>query len=639
MHMRRIALVLIAVTALALPRAASAFCGFYVAGADSDLYNNATTVAMMRNGTRTVLSMQNNYQGPPKDFAMVVPVPVVLQKKNVKTLPRAIFDRLDRLAAPRLVEYWEQDPCPPDGGSIGIMRSGTIGAGSGTGSGYGAGGGGTRPKVVVEAQFTVGEYEIVILSAEDALSLETWLTESGYAIPDGAAKYLEPYVTAGMKFFVAKVDIEKVTMKDGMATLSPLRFWYDTEDFTLPIRLGLINSAGTQDLLVHILAPGKRYSVANYANVSIPTNLIVEDAVRERFGEFYAALFDATLEKNPGAVVTEYAWSASSCDPCPEEPLSPSELATLGADVVDGDGATGPRTAQLRLGSATVKGKLAVEVFRRYIRRWSPRLRQCYEQALLADPKLAGSVDVTVEADDAGKVTKVDVAGVKNEALRSCMATQLEAMQLPKGQGKFTGRAKVALASVAGRPYRDYVLTRLHARYDSDAIGEDLVFKEDAHVSGGTGGADELSSEATESSVSTFQGRYIIRHEWTGKMECETPRRGMWGGPPPGVKGNADPVPAQDLAFARRGGVNLTSMIAGPMPAGLAAGAGASPGGEGDDEEAAPSAEEDEGKQEPPATEKTSSGGCGCELGRAAGGGSLWLALVAAAWWLRRRRA
>ena len=67
----------------------------------------------MRKGNRTVLSMQNNYQGPPDSFAMVVPVPVVLQKENVKTLPLDVFDRVDSLSAPRLVEYWEQDPCQP----------------------------------------------------------------------------------------------------------------------------------------------------------------------------------------------------------------------------------------------------------------------------------------------------------------------------------------------------------------------------------------------------------------------------------------------------------------------------------------------------------------------------------------------
>jgi hypothetical protein len=85
---------------------ARAFCGFYVSGADAPLTNSATQVVLMREGTRTVLSMQNAYQGPPQDFAMVVPVPVVLQKDNVKTLPREVFDRVDRLTAPRLVEYW-----------------------------------------------------------------------------------------------------------------------------------------------------------------------------------------------------------------------------------------------------------------------------------------------------------------------------------------------------------------------------------------------------------------------------------------------------------------------------------------------------------------------------------------------------
>src|SRR5215210_4265416 len=93
------------------PGEAQAFCGFYVSGADAKLFNNATQVVMMREGTRTVLSMQNNYQGPPSNFAMVVPVPVVLQKENVKTLPREVFAKVDQLDAPRLVEYWEQDPC------------------------------------------------------------------------------------------------------------------------------------------------------------------------------------------------------------------------------------------------------------------------------------------------------------------------------------------------------------------------------------------------------------------------------------------------------------------------------------------------------------------------------------------------
>lgn len=316
--------------AMAWPTPSRAFCGFYVSGADASLYNDATMVVMMREGTKTVLSMQNNYQGPPEDFAMVVPVPVVLQEDNVKTLPREIFARVDKLAAPRLVEYWEQDPCRRV-----VLYEAMAGAAPAS----------ARQKstradaeedygVTIEAQFKVAEYDIVILSAADSGGLDKWLRKNEYNIPKGAEKVLRPYVEQDTKFFVAKVDAEKVKFENGVAVLSPLRFHYDAPTFTLPVRLGLLNSAGKQDLIVHLLGKQQRYEVANYENASIPTNIVVEDSVRKRFGTFYDALFERTIEKNPGAVVTEYAWDATSCDPCPEPPLRPDELATLGADVL-----------------------------------------------------------------------------------------------------------------------------------------------------------------------------------------------------------------------------------------------------------------------------------------------------------------
>ena len=81
-----------------------------------------------------------------------------------------------------------------------------------------------------------------------------------------------------------------------------------------------------------------RFEVANYANAFIPTNLDVADSARTNFGELYARLFDYTLERAGGrAVVTEYAWSTNSCDPCPTPPLSARNLASLGADVLGGD--------------------------------------------------------------------------------------------------------------------------------------------------------------------------------------------------------------------------------------------------------------------------------------------------------------
>ena len=169
---------------LIAPARANAFCGFYVAGADAKLFNNATLVVMMRDGKRTVLSMQNNYQGPAEAFAMVVPVPVVLEKENVKTLDPAIFSRVDKLTAPRLVEYWEIDPCwqpePEEDRAEAAANPPTPSASASGGS------------VKIEAQFKVGEYEVVVLSSDDAAALEKWLLDNKYSIPKGAEPLLKP---------------------------------------------------------------------------------------------------------------------------------------------------------------------------------------------------------------------------------------------------------------------------------------------------------------------------------------------------------------------------------------------------------------------------------------------------------------
>jgi hypothetical protein len=317
--------------------AAHAFCGFYVSGSGEKMFNDATNVVLMREGTRTVLSMQNDYQGPLEDFAMVVPVPVVLHERDVKTLARTVFDHTDALGSPRLVEYWEQDPCPMpverDEGASAEARP----ARSAPPASMAAAD--RKSSVRIEARFDVAEYKILILSATDSAGLETWLQQNHYRIPPGAEPLLRPYVEAGSKFFVAKVDPKKVAMQDGHAALSPLRFHYDSDEFALPIRLGMANSSGKQDLIVNIIAADKRYEVANYKNVFIPTNFDVRPVVKTRFAEFYAALFDKTVEANPGAVITEYAWTAIPnyhCDPCTDADISNPDLMTLGGDIVGG---------------------------------------------------------------------------------------------------------------------------------------------------------------------------------------------------------------------------------------------------------------------------------------------------------------
>jgi hypothetical protein len=322
--------------------AAHAFCGFYVSSAGADLFADASMVVLMRDGTRTVLSMQNNYRGPPQDFALVIPVPVVLQKANVKTLPNEVFARIDTLSSPRLVEVYEPGECPPMPVPSSMPPS------------MAARGGGGMPKdlgVKVEARFDVEEYEIVILSAKDSLGLEIWLKENKYKIPDSAAPLLKPYVQTNWKFFVARVNAKKVKFVDGQAVLSPLRFFFDHDSFQLPVRLGLVNSAGSQDLIVHVIAKS-RYEVANTKNVLVPTNVELVASARPEFPALYTDFLDRTFKANPGAAVTEFAWKGAmpppvvmqqqgiyhvTCDPCPPPvPVDDPLTRYLGADVMPG---------------------------------------------------------------------------------------------------------------------------------------------------------------------------------------------------------------------------------------------------------------------------------------------------------------
>src|SRR5579864_5610121 len=108
-----------------------AFCGFYVAKADAQLFNKASQVVLVRDGDRTVMTMANDFKGDPREFAMVVPVPTLLERKQIHVAERALIDHLDAYSAPRLVEYFDEDPClarPVMGGPAGMAMESYGGA-------------------------------------------------------------------------------------------------------------------------------------------------------------------------------------------------------------------------------------------------------------------------------------------------------------------------------------------------------------------------------------------------------------------------------------------------------------------------------------------------------------------------------
>jgi len=392
--MRILTTVIAALMTITLSNTAQAFCGFYVAKADTSLFNRASQVVLVRDGDRTVITMANDFEGDVSDFAVVVPVPTFIERGQINVGDKAVIDHLDAYTSPRLVEYFDPDPC------MQLKRSERMSQdAAGLPSANRELEENARSQgVTIEASYTVGEYDILILSAEESDGLIRWLNDNGYRIPRGADKVVGSYLKQDMRFFVAKVNIEE-QKKSGYAYLRPLQVAYESNKFMLPIRLGTLNAKKQQDLYVYALTRTGRIETTNYRTVKLPSNTEVPEFVQANFADFYRAMFARQTEvENNRGVFLEYAWDMAWCDPCAADPLSPEELRSLG-------------------------------VF------WT-------------------------------------------------------------GKAGNTGR-------IAPQQSQNVFVTRLHVRYDRAHFPEDLVFQE-------TGDRQN------------YQGRYVIRHPWSGESTCDT---------------------------------------------------------------------------------------------------------------------
>lgn len=316
---------------LGLAREAAAFCGFYVAQASSSLFNESSQVVLARDGDRTTLTMANDYKGSLTEFSIVIPVPVPVKKQDVRVVDKGAIDRVDAYSAPRMAEYYDPDPCPDPA----PMRSG---------AGYGVPMAMSAPVMEREEMaaddatgvrildsYTVGEYDILILSAEDSKGLVVWLNREGYKMPERAAPILQSYLAQNMTFFVAKVNL-KEQRNSGSDFLRPLQVSYNSPKFMLPIRLGMLNAEKTQDLFVYTLTKRGRVETTNYRTIKIPTDVEIPPWVKSEFSAFYKDTFSRLVARDGmTGVYTEYGWPLTiACDPCSADPITVAELQSLG---------------------------------------------------------------------------------------------------------------------------------------------------------------------------------------------------------------------------------------------------------------------------------------------------------------------
>lgn len=327
-----VALVAIAAQLAATAGPAAAFCGFYVAKADAKMFNKSSKVVLARDGRHTAITMASDYEGKPSEFALVVPVPSFIEKDQISVVDTKTIDHLDAYTAPRLVEYYDEDPCAPR-----LEYRGVALAAAPQSSAASIPRPIAYPGVTIEAQYDVAEYDIMILSAEQSDGLIRWLTDNGYKIPAGAEPVVGSYIKQNMHFFVAKVNVKRLN-ELGRSYLQPLQVRYATAKFMLPLRLGTVNAKGAQDLVVYTLSRRGRVEAANYKTVKVPSDIDVPLFVASDFANVYKAAFERTVNRQGGhGVFIEYAWNMAWCDPCAAQPMSYLEMATLGAQWVGSD--------------------------------------------------------------------------------------------------------------------------------------------------------------------------------------------------------------------------------------------------------------------------------------------------------------
>jgi hypothetical protein len=327
---RKVAALLILVAMIS--NQAMAFCGFYVSKADGTLKNKTSQVIIARDGDRNTITMFNDFRGNVRDFAMVVPVPVVLKQDDIRVVDQQIFQTLNEYSQPRLVEYFDENPCAL---RYKMVESRALGVAMDSDKKRDFGARAKDLGVKVEAKYIVGEYDILILGAKESSGLSTWLTENGYKIPDRANEVLEPYIRSGMKFFVVKVnETEKKKLPGNF--LRPIQISFTSPRFMLPIRLGMANADGDQDMIVYGFSRKGRIECANYRTVPMPTGRNVPLFIQNNFQAFYSGLFQYQWKGEGRSVaMVEYAWDLSpdnyfKCDPCIASIPSAQDLVQAG---------------------------------------------------------------------------------------------------------------------------------------------------------------------------------------------------------------------------------------------------------------------------------------------------------------------
>lgn len=489
-----------------------------LAGSGSEKVHS-TDITLMQKDGKSVVSILPDYQGPLSSFAVIIPVPKDVSVEQVSTLKREFVDRVALVSAPKFAEFWEMDPCDTEELEQDWQRDMTAKANTGF-----LGVMQTEPSKKVAKEMLLdlkaktkdGEYKEIVVGTSD--EIKAWLKKKAYALPPGGEENLNSYGAAGYHFVALDVDVNRVELVGGdRAQLSPIRFSTSATISTLPTRFGLPSAAKEQELLIYTFVPEKRLQVTNYPTLPAPTNLRVVTEyeekpgssfnLKEKVGEFYAALHDRFLQKHPGSFLLEYAFPADTCgQPCTTEPLLPHELLSLGADVFEAD---------------------LPEAVRR------PKAPEPTEE--------------------------------EEEKLKAILAEKQTPKEKKEAKETWAADREELVARKGLLERNQYILSRLHYRYAAAAMPKDVELGPAAPLEGGialpSGEFGESDTSVKEAAKNEFQSRYNGVFPNKVVVKCEAPKPHRWGKAPRSYRGLRKIWVAEDLSRRNRSRVKLEGAV------------------------------------------------------------------------------
>lgn len=251
-------------------------------------------IVFKQEGDRTTTMVRIFYSGEASEFGWVLPVPAT---PELSIGDDTFFNQLELATRPQfdLVRTGSQCEIPIDS-PISFTDGNTTELPVAT----------PVPEVVIEQSLEVGPFDAQIISSDSANALALWLADNNLDLTDRGSELLEPYVNAGMKFVVLKLQNNQ-----NAGDIQPIILDYASTNPMIPMTLTSIATQDDMGVIAWILGDSRAvpenflHVTPNYTRVNWYTG------TSNAYASYQTLVTEAMNEAGGQGFATDYAGSTA----------------------------------------------------------------------------------------------------------------------------------------------------------------------------------------------------------------------------------------------------------------------------------------------------------------------------------------